>query len=97
MTRHRIEIKPGEKGYAEMPYSEVCMHMRVAGKPMNFLFKDQQYPSVQLLREDGLPFSGPITYGEAGIYYREGEGYYYYRGQNVPSLSGPVDDPRLES
>lgn len=73
-----IRIKPGEYGRAKMPHSEVCIHMRVAGKEMDFLLIDKEYPSVQLLNPDGSNFSGPITRGEAGIFEDE-EGYYYYR------------------
>lgn len=70
-------IKPGEFGYAKMPYSEVCMHMRVSGKPMKFLLKDQEYPSVQLYDEEGREYSSPITRGEGGVF-EDKEGYYYY-------------------
>lgn len=70
-------IKPGEFGKAEMPHSEVCMHMRVAGKTMKFQLLDKQYPSVQLYKDDDTFFSGPITTGEAGVF-TDDQGYYYY-------------------
>lgn len=48
----------------ELPYSEVNMHMRVAGKVMNV----EVHPTMaQILSDDGKPFSFPITHGEAGI------------------------------
>lgn len=68
-------IKPGESGLAKMPYSEVCMSMRVAGHYMSFHFL-KNGRSVQLYK-DGSPYSGTITIGEAGIY-SDDEGYYYY-------------------
>lgn len=49
----------------EMPYSEVCMHMRIAGKTM--WVADAGQRMAQLYDpETGRPFSFPITHGEAG-------------------------------
>lgn len=76
-TAIAIRIKPGERGYKTMPHSEVCMHMRVAGKRMLFELLDKEHPSVQLFRDDGEFFSMPITYGEAGVF-RDNAGFYYY-------------------
>lgn len=70
-------IQPGEYGEATMPHSEVCIQIRVAGKRMRFWFSGNPYPKVQLLQPDGVEYSGPITYGEAGIFSDE-KGYYYY-------------------
>lgn len=51
-----------------LPHSEVMMHMRVAGSRMAVLVLDDgRYPCAQLLRPDRLPFSAPVTLGEAGI------------------------------
>ncbi len=51
---HRI--KPGETGRAIMPWSEVCLHMKVADRPMRFklLQSSLGYVSVQLF-EDAQP------------------------------------------
>jgi hypothetical protein len=50
----------------ELPGSEVCVHMRVAGKTMSVrVLADGM---AQLLTETGEPFSFPVTWGEAGIY-----------------------------
>lgn len=49
----------------ELPYSEVCMHMGVAGKQM-WATKEFDAPMVQLWNDDGTRFSFPITTGEAG-------------------------------
>jgi hypothetical protein len=72
----KITIKPGEFGLKEMPYSEACMHMKIAGEFLQFQITESQYPMVQLFKE-GRPFSFPVTLGEAGIY-RDGEELYYY-------------------
>lgn len=49
-----------------LPFSEVCMHMRVAGKVMVGRLVNPRHPMVQLLADDGRLFSAPITMGEAG-------------------------------
>lgn len=49
----------------EMPWSEVCMHMKIAGKTM--WVADAGHNMAQLYDPDtGQPFSFPITHGEAG-------------------------------
>lgn len=48
-----------------LPYSEVCMHMGVAGHTMVGRMV-RRGRMVQLLRDDGGLFSAPITQGEAG-------------------------------
>jgi hypothetical protein len=51
----------------ELPYSEVCMHLRVAGTRM----RARLLPGgmVQLLDAGGREFSFPITAGEAGLHH----------------------------
>lgn len=60
MENRRIKVFPGNYYFLEMPYSEACMAMRLAGK----------YHDVQV-RENGVYVDGGrgphITYGEAGI------------------------------
>ena len=61
-------VKVGDVVRVRLLYSEVCMHMRVAGKPMNVqIVGDGSSTAAQLLRDDGTPFSMPITLKEAGI------------------------------
>jgi hypothetical protein len=48
-----------------LPYSEVCMHMRVAGTQM--LVEPRPDGMAQLWNLDGTQFSFPITAGEAGV------------------------------
>ncbi len=53
-----------------LPYSEVCMHMKVAGRAMwaRIVRRPSGYPMAQLLNDDGSNFSFPITTSEAGMY-----------------------------
>jgi hypothetical protein len=67
-------IVRGERVPNEMPWSEVCMHMRVAGLVLDVEIIGEQYPMAQLYR-DGQPFSAPITLGEAGIH-QDIDGFY---------------------
>jgi hypothetical protein len=58
-------IDPGQELVLQLPYSEVCMYLRVAGTRMRArLLADGM---VQLLDPDGHQFSFPITAGEAGL------------------------------
>lgn len=72
-----IKIKRGERGRKEMPFSEACMHIGVAGHVMEFELLDRPYPGVQLYK-DGHPYSGSITLGEAGVFCQT-DGTFYYR------------------
>jgi len=58
-----------------MPYSEVCVHMKIAGKPMFVEMLDQR--NVQLYDLDHNKFSNPILPCEAGIFRNNGEFYTY--------------------
>jgi hypothetical protein len=82
-------IVVGERGTKYMPYSEVCMHMKVSGKVMEFELISER--SVQLYREDGTMFSFPITYGEAGVF-RSDEGYYYYPDDSKDPASPSIEE-----
>lgn len=80
-----LSIRPGERAEIELPFSEVCMHMRVAGTTMEVeLVETPQYLSTAFsyhaqLYKDGAKFSAPITLGEAGIYRTEGpDGPHFY-------------------
>lgn len=77
-------IKVGEWGQAVMPCSEVCMHMHIADRVMDFQVISER--AVQLYipayaaqnHGDRRMFSSPILTGEAGIYH-DSEGMYYYK------------------
>jgi hypothetical protein len=92
-TSHRqVYIRPGESGRAEMPYSEVCMHMRVAGRVMDFTLSRQGH-LVQLLNPDRTPFSAPILPGEAGIH-TDLDGRRWYHRPTARTCAGcglPID------
>lgn len=72
----KIDIKVGDRVTLTMPASEVCMHMRVYGKPMQAELLESGM--VQLFDLDGREFSMPITTGEAGVYGYQKVGYYAY-------------------
>lgn len=80
-----VRIYNGQTGRAIMPHSEVCMHMRIADKPMYFIFNIVGYMNngidgiamVQLLDENNNFFSSPILASEAGVY-KDDMGFYYY-------------------
>ncbi|MGW3867286.1 hypothetical protein ACWEDZ_38390, partial [Streptomyces sp. NPDC005047] len=60
MERMGLEI--GDRFTATMPWSEVCVHMRVADKVMEV----EVLPGGAQLHQDGRKFSSPITWGAAG-------------------------------
>jgi len=59
-------IVAGERVTVTLPWSEVCLSMRVADKAMGVEITPTG--AAQLFGDDGAPFSFPITLGEAGIY-----------------------------
>jgi len=62
---HGMEIAVPEEHKITLPFSEVCMHMGIAGKVMTATLSPSGR-SVQLWKDDGTIFSSPITLGEAG-------------------------------
>lgn len=58
-------LKPFDSVNLMLPYSEVCMHLKVAGRtrPVEIL-----PDGVQIYNWDGTKFSFPITHGEAGVF-----------------------------
>lgn len=70
----KVYVKVGETVEKEMPYSEVMMHMKLAGKRMECHLTDSGM-MVQLTRQ-GRNYSFPVTPGEAG-FYLDANGYYY--------------------
>jgi hypothetical protein len=83
-------INPGVRYAAEMPHSEVCVHMRIAGKL--FYFEWYGGRAVQLFgaASGDCPFSAPILPGEAGIFQDKG-GFYYYPPESNPE---PTPEPK---
>lgn len=68
MTR----LSVGDRVRVRLPYSEVCMHLHVAGLTRTV---EVQEHGAQIIDDDGRPFSFPVTHGEAGIH-RDAGGLY---------------------
>jgi hypothetical protein len=59
-----VRLAVGDIFVAEMPFSECCMHVGVAGKVMVCHVKEYV---CQLYDVQGDPYSGGLTWGEAGV------------------------------
>jgi hypothetical protein len=81
-------IRPTEEFTIDLPYSEVCMHLRVAGTRMRARLQPNQM--VQLLQPDGTDFSFPITDSEAGLY-SDKQGAWLIIAEEEPDQ--PAEDP----
>ncbi|MFE3205752.1 hypothetical protein [Embleya sp. NPDC059237] len=70
----RKPLRVGDRVRVRLPWSEVCLHMRVADREMDVeVLADGM---AQLRTLDGALFSAPITWGEAGVYRdRDGRPY----------------------
>lgn len=70
---HKIPMEPNVPAVIEMPYSEVCMHLKVAEKqiPVVIVGTEGRY-MARLLRDNWKDledtFTLDITLGEAGIH-----------------------------
>lgn len=83
MPEHRTTLVAlGDTIEHELPYSEVCMYMRVAGKRMRVTVLDGGM--AQLWGDFDSPYSFPITWGEAGIF-RDHTGAPYIIDGGTPS------------
>jgi hypothetical protein len=58
-------VMPGDVVYVTLPWSEACMHLKLTDQVRQVRILDS---GVQILNEDGTPYSFPITHGEAGVY-----------------------------
>jgi len=87
----RVSVQAGDVVRLRLPWSEVCMHMRVAGKPMNIQVVVEGTSTVaQLLTDDGTRFSSPILLGEAGIY-TDGAGNHYVPARRIITTEAELD------
>lgn len=82
-SKEQMPVVKGRKYLAVMPYSEVCMHMKVADKMMLIELIDRN--AVQLYWPNGQWFSAPILASEAGVLHqgtteewKESKGFYFY-------------------
>lgn len=58
-------IKTGDTVPVRLPWSEACMHLKVAGQVRNVRILAT---GAQILNDDGTGYSFPVTHGEAGIF-----------------------------
>lgn len=94
-------VKPGDTVLAVLPHSEVCLHMRVAGRLAMLRMKGSEgsnrITSVQIHKLDGQPFSSAVLPGEAGVR-SEGEGdeeRQYVRTPNVAFARAGTNIPMM--
>ena len=59
-----MKVRVGDTVTVTLPYSEVCMHLKVAGKTREVAVLPN---GAQIIGPDGRLFSFPITHGEAGL------------------------------
>lgn len=81
-------VKPGDVVNIRLPYSEVCMHLKVAGRlrPVEVL-----PDGAQIMNWDGTNFSFPVNHGEAGIF-NDGQGLYTNYLEGCKTVAGPNGD-----
>lgn len=70
----RKDLRIGDIVELELPFSEVCTHMKVAGQKRKVKIV---LAGAQILEADGSNFSFPVGYGEAGVY-QDTDGFYVY-------------------
>ncbi|WP_424863045.1 hypothetical protein [Streptomyces sp. MMS24-I29] len=76
----RVDLEIGDRIFATMPWSEVCIHLQVSDQVMEVEVRERD---AQLIK-NGRPFSAPITWGEAGIYTDSTSGKpYTYNAEKV--------------
>lgn len=94
MPKIRRNIQAGDRVTLELPFSEVCMHFRLAGKVAEVEFLQGRYELVAQVHYQGRPFSSPITAGEAGAYCTSGGQWYVYEErkeeEGLWQAEGPV-------
>lgn len=90
MKRKRY-IQPGEKVRVEVPHSEVCIYMRVAGQVIDVEILPTEHGFCAQLWRDGREFSSPVTDGEAGVYYDEEGPYVYEVVSDAPFVAWIMD------
>jgi hypothetical protein len=81
-------IHPNQEVTLQLPYSEVCLHLRVAGTRMRARLEPNGM--VQLLDADGREVSFPITAAEAGLDHDQ-DGWYSVVADPPDLGADPVD------
>ena len=87
-------IRPTEEFTIQLPYSEVCMHLRVAGTRMRARLQPNRM--VQLLGPDGSDFSFPITDSEAGLHTDEQGAWLTTTDEEPDQPADPPTDPEVD-
>jgi hypothetical protein len=85
-----VRLVPGETVMVELPYSEVCMHMQIAGAAHEVeLIRENRsgLAMAQILDGSRRPLGGAVTPGEAGIYC-DNSGYYAYAVEEAADCRG---------
>ena len=78
-TKHKTYLQAGQRYCVCLPYSEVCMHMQVAGKIAEIELSE--YLGAAQIHMNGKPFSSPILACEAGVFEDEDGKYAYVQTQ----------------
>lgn len=60
----RVDLEVGDRVRLEMPWSEACAFLKVAGQILEVEVRE----NGAQLHKGGQPFSFPITWGEAELY-----------------------------
>jgi hypothetical protein len=82
----KVYVQAGDVVRLELPHSEVCMHMQVAGQVRYVQVTGSAYPMAQILGDDGSNFSFPIGTGEAGLF-TDDQGLYCYPVLDLDELA----------
>lgn len=92
-------LAPGDTVRVELPHSEVCMHMGIAGSVREVEVTSECRSGLamaQILDPDGRPFGAPVTPGEAGIF-SDRHGFYAFVSLEEPmNQSSGESGPSLE-
>lgn len=72
----RVGVVIGQVVRLVLPWSEVCMHLRLAGHARAVRLTDEGM--AQILDDDGREVSFPILANEAGFYGNAADGYYVH-------------------
>ena len=81
MPDRQLFATPGERYYVQLPHSEVCIHLRVAGRILPVEFLDNAM--VQIYDGNDKELSFPITAGEAGFHFSDFVGGWYCYGTHA--------------
>ncbi len=95
----KVTVVPGQRIRVIAPYSEVCCHMKIAGKPMYVELIKREYAdwtgyTAQFYKLTGEIFSSPVTTGEGGIHWDEESQTFYIYPDDGPGDAYPKEVQR---